>query len=92
MIQERDSELNVKALALSALLANNSKPRKEKLMETQINRSKQPVLDSFLRNCHMQIREGDAHLFEIELEGAVRARLDGYAIIPKEVYEGLLTK
>lgn len=56
-----------------------------------------PTLDSFLRNCIIQSRDDDDEpIFEMytDADGAfvVRARLDGYAIIPIEVYEGLSPK
>lgn len=50
-------------------------------------------IHSFLRNCYFAARPGDSHLFEIRSnsqgEDIVCARLDGYAIIPKEIYQRL---
>jgi hypothetical protein len=55
----------------------------------------QPTLDSFVRNCYLHPRT-DETLFEghtdADGEMVMRARLDGYAIIPMEIYEGLAPK
>jgi hypothetical protein len=44
----------------------------------------------YLRNCLIKRREDDTvSLFEFTPEGRILVRLDGYAIVPKEEYEGL---
>jgi hypothetical protein len=54
-----------------------------------------PTLDSFIRNCIVMPRAGDGPLFEVHASDAgpiTRVRLDGYAVVPIEVYESLLPK
>ena len=47
---------------------------------------------SWLRNCILAGRPGDGPLFDgATIEGAYLARLDGYAIIPVETYQALLS-
>lgn len=56
----------------------------------------QPTLDSFLRNSEIHQRDGEGPLFEAYTDDqgryVVRARLDGYAIIPIEAYRELLSR
>lgn len=51
-------------------------------------------MDSFLRNCLISPREGEV-IFSAYTDSVrgdvVAARLDGYAVIPREVYEDLLS-
>lgn len=51
-------------------------------------------IESFIKNCYVVGREGEAPLFfgveQKDGRGAVAARIDGYAIIPIERYEELL--
>lgn len=49
-------------------------------------------LSSYLRNCVVMGRPEDGPVFEMYTEAdgeiVVRARLDGYVIVPKEIYAG----
>lgn len=53
----------------------------------------EPTMDSFVRNCSLQLRDPDEVLFEAYTDASGqlvwRARLDGYAILPMEVYEAM---
>lgn len=48
-------------------------------------------MDSFLRNSLVIPRSGDENLFAWE-DNTVIARLDGYAVVPIEQYQALLSE
>lgn len=47
------------------------------------------MTESYVTECLISARAGDTPLFEKTAEGAVIARLRGYAVIPVEDYEAL---
>ena len=56
-----------------------------------VDEPQEPVKDNhfgYLHNCHL-VPKGDDKMFYLADDGSLRPTLDGYAIIPMEVYEQL---
>lgn len=49
------------------------------------------MTESYIRNCHIVERkeDHDTALFRVASDGKTYCRLDGYAIVPKELYYAL---